>query len=78
MTNNSRQSLLSRILSGPRLAFLALIAACGYFLWIEHQAHIMGALPYLIFLLCPLMHLFMHRRHGGHGNHSDNHTPTTK
>jgi hypothetical protein len=23
-------------------------------------------LPYLFFLACPLMHLFMHRGHGGH------------
>jgi hypothetical protein len=23
-------------------------------------------LPYLILLACPLMHLFMHRGHGGH------------
>jgi hypothetical protein len=24
--------------------------------------------PYLILLLCPLMHVFMHRGHGGHGS----------
>jgi hypothetical protein len=29
-----------------------------------------GWLPYLIFLLCPLMHLFMHRSHGRHGGDS--------
>jgi hypothetical protein len=28
-------------------------------------------LPYLIFLLCPLSHLFMHRGHGGHGGHHE-------
>jgi hypothetical protein len=30
-------------------------------------------LPYLVFLLCPLMHVFMHRNHGSgsdkHGGH---------
>jgi hypothetical protein len=26
----------------------------------------MGALPYLLFLLCPLIHLFLHRGHGKH------------
>ena len=33
----------------------------------EHEVHIMGVLPYLLLLLCPLMHLFMHG--GGHGGH---------
>jgi hypothetical protein len=26
-------------------------------------------LPFLLFLACPLMHLFMHHGHGGHGGH---------
>jgi hypothetical protein len=28
-------------------------------------------LPYLIFLLCPLSHLFMHHGHRGHGGHHE-------
>ena len=28
----------------------------------EHEVHILGALPYLLLLLCPLMHLFHARR----------------
>jgi len=36
-------------------------------LYTEHEVHILGALPYLLLLLCPLMHLFMHG--GGHGGH---------
>jgi hypothetical protein len=28
---------------------------------------LLGWLPFAIFLLCPLMHLFMHGGHGGHG-----------
>ncbi len=39
------------------------------FLWKDHQEHILGFLPYAIFLLCPILHLFMHRRHRGHGGH---------
>jgi Na+/glutamate symporter len=35
-------------------------------LWGEHKVHILGALPWLILLICPLMHIFMH---GGHGTH---------
>ncbi|MCW8884300.1 MAG: DUF2933 domain-containing protein [Motiliproteus sp.] len=53
------------------LAALVLIAFPTYFLFIEHREHIFPALPYLIILLCPLMHLFMHRGHGQH--HSTDH-----
>ena len=63
-----------RTLSGPRAAFLALVLAGGYYLWTEHQAHILSALPYLILLLCPLMHLFMHHDHGGHRKDDEGHT----
>jgi hypothetical protein len=28
-----------------------------------------GGWPFLVMLLCPLMHVFMHRGHGGHGGH---------
>jgi len=39
-------------------------AIAVFFLWEEHRAHLLGALPYLLLLACPLMHLFMHRGHG--------------
>lgn len=67
MSNHNPLSGLVKFLSGPRPAFLALVLAGGYFLWTEHQAHLLAALPYLVLLLCPLMHLFMHGGHGGHG-----------
>jgi hypothetical protein len=38
-----------------------------FFLWEEHRAHILGIAPYVLLLMCPLIHLFMHRGHGGHG-----------
>lgn len=70
MKENNALSSLMRLLSGPRLAFVALAVAGGYFLWTEHRAHLLEALPFLIFLLCPLMHIFMHHGHGeGHGGH---------
>lgn len=50
------------------LAALGLIGAASYFLLIEHRQHLFQWLPFLIFALCPLMHIFMH---GGHGDHSD-------
>ena len=33
----------------------------------EHWSHIAGYWPYLLLLVCPLMHLF--HGHGGHGSH---------
>ena len=60
----------------PRLA--ALVASCvllsvvAFYLLTEHLQHTLGALPYVVLLLCPLMHLFMHRGHGhGHGQHHE-------
>lgn len=47
------------------VAFCAIVFM-AYFLLIEHRQHLVEWLPYLILLLCPLMHLFMH---GGHGHH---------
>lgn len=51
------------------VGLLAFGAIAAYFLLKEHRAHLAGALPYLpyvLFLACPLIHLFMH---GGHENH---------
>lgn len=58
-----RQFLFSR--SG--LAMLGFLAVGGYFLWTEHRAHTIAALPWLLIGGCLVMHLFMHGGHGGHG-----------
>lgn len=55
------------------LAAMGLIGGVLYFLLTEHRAHFIYALPYLILLLCPVMHIFMHRGHGGHGGHGGHH-----
>lgn len=51
---------------------LAFLGIATFFLWAEHKAHIMGALPWILLLACPLIHLFMHGGHGhaGHGGQS--------
>ena len=41
-------------------------AVALYFLLTEHRAHFFGALPFVLLLACPLMHVFMHHGHG-HG-----------
>jgi hypothetical protein len=58
-------------LFSPRgVALCAFLAVAAFYLWTEHRAHLLGFLPYAIFLICPLMHFFMHRGHGGHGGHT--------
>ena len=48
------------------LALMVFLAIAAFFLLTEHTAHVFGALPFLLILACPLLHLFMHGGHGGH------------
>jgi heme/copper-type cytochrome/quinol oxidase subunit 4 len=56
-------------------ALCVFLAVAGVLIWIEHRAHILGALPLVLPLaICVGMHFFMHRGHGGghgHGGGSD-------
>lgn len=49
------------------IGWLVLAGIAAWFVWTEHRAHLLGALPWLVLLACPLMHVFMHRGH--HGRH---------
>lgn len=51
------------------LALVAFLAIAAYFLVTEHTAHVFRALPFLLLLACPLLHLFMHGGHGDHNGH---------
>jgi len=62
-------------LSPKGLAAIGLIGAVTYFLLMEHRQHVWQFLPFLIFLACPFMHLFMHKGHGGHSAHGNNKKP---
>lgn len=45
------------------VGFLVFGVVAAYFLLAEHRAHFFGALPFLLILACPLIHVFMHGRH---------------
>ena len=59
------------------LGLCLFLAIAIFFLWEEHRAHILGAVPYVLLLLCPFIHFFMHRGHGaggaGHHGHTRRH-----
>jgi len=57
------------------LGLIVLGAIAAYFLLSEHRAHFFGALPFLLLLACPLMHLFMHGGHGGGHGHTAHRAP---
>jgi hypothetical protein len=53
------------------LGLLVMGAIAAYFLLSEHRQHFFYALPFLLLLACPLMHVFMHHGHGEHeGGHA--------
>ena len=54
--------------SRTALVLLGFGAIAAFFLLTEHRAHMLGALPFVLLALCPLLHIF---GHGGH-NHSQN------
>lgn len=62
--SNSRLSFATK---GPMLLVYALAAA---FLLYWHGQHVLDALPFLVVLACPLMHLLMPHGHGAH-HHGD-------
>ncbi len=45
------------------LALAAFAAGLAYLLIGEHRVHLLGWVPFLLLLLCPLLHMSMH---GGH------------
>jgi hypothetical protein len=56
-----------RLPSRAKWVLAGFLAVAAFFLVTEHRAHLLGWLPWLILLACPLMHLF--HGHGGHGSH---------
>jgi len=63
MNIRQSQSNSNKPVSRLTIGFLVFLLMGGYLLWSEHQAHVLQALPWLILLACPLLHVFMHRGH---------------
>lgn len=74
MNRPEKFSMKSWLWSRAGLTLLAFLAIAAFFLITEHTAHLFGILPYVLLLLCPLLHMFMHRGHGDHANHADHAT----
>lgn len=71
MTGSDKSSKGTTLPRGPfAFGLLGFLGIAFFFLWSEHRAHLMGALPFLLLLLCPIIHLFMH-----HGHHHGGHSP---
>ncbi len=73
MGESCKSGLRGLLRSRTGLALVAFLAIAGFFLWEEHEAHILGYLPLILLLgACLGMHFFMHGGHGGgHGSHHD-------
>ena len=78
MDTSGKFSISKWLRSKTGLVFIAFLAIAAFFLVTEHTAHFFGILPYALLLLCPLLHLFMHRGHGDHANHADHITDGEK
>ena len=58
MAHSSTTAAITR----SRVAIVACLAI-AVFLVTEHGAHLLGVLPYLLLLACPVMHLLHRGRH---------------
>lgn len=71
MDHTCQRDDLDRTPHRGKWVLLGFLLIAGFFLFTEHRAHLLGFLPYLLFLACPLMHLF-HHGHGHHGSGAPN------
>ncbi len=61
---HEHKGFLACVLSWKGVALILALAGVSYYLLTVHLEHLAVALPYLILLACPLMHIFGH----GHGH----------
>lgn len=68
--NCKPKGIVKFFLSWRGVALTIVLAAISYYLLTMHLQHLAIALPYLILLACPLMHIFGHGSHN-HGKESN-------
>jgi hypothetical protein len=71
MATNDASQKHGWVWSPSGLVLLAFLAIAAFFLFTEHWAHVLGALPYVLVFLCPVLHLLLH------GWHQHDHTDHT-
>jgi hypothetical protein len=69
MDTKRKFSISSWLRSPVGLVVFTLLAMVALYFAIEHTAHVFDFLPYMLLLLCPLLHLFMHGGPGWHSGH---------
>ena len=71
--NCQPQGIVKWFLSWRGVALTIVLAAISYYLFTMHLQHLAIALPYLILLACPLMHIFGHGsdKHGKKDNKNE-------
>ena len=62
-----KSDFLDWVLSRTGVATVVVVSVLAFLIYEGHSAHLLGALPYLLILSCPLIHFFMH---GGHHRHT--------
>lgn len=74
MNTQSNFSLKQWIQSPTGFVVLGLAAFAAIYLITEHTSHVLSLLPYVLLLLCPLLHFFMMRgMHQQHIHKPDDH-----
>ena len=53
------------------IAICVAVAVVGILIYTGHSGHVLGLVPYLLILACPLMHIFMHGRHSHRHGHRE-------
>jgi hypothetical protein len=67
---NNHDSPTEKAMRVHHWVLIGFLVIGGFFLITEHRAHALGWLPFILLAACPLMHLFMHKNHSGHGGDS--------